>query len=154
MRNSSLYVSKAFDTVFSYGVSKSSSNRRWRQDTLYYLQRGCSVRLVVARRQGRSPSFPSIKFMFQRLQQNFIEVRPRCNLQSRRRRREQDECLVPLGHVLLYRWQNTGARTEHWGTPAVIFLGVENSPATKTSNFLSVRKEAITLKVTKVKLSL
>jgi hypothetical protein len=32
-----------------------------------------------------------------------------------------------------------------WGTPAAIFLGAENSPSTKALNFLSVRKEAISL---------
>jgi hypothetical protein len=35
---------------------------------------------------------------------------------------------------------------EPWETPAAIFLGVENLPYSKTSNFLSVRKEAIILK--------
>jgi hypothetical protein len=41
-----------------------------------------------------------------------------------------------------YRMYITGARTEPWGTPTVIFLGVENSPSTKTLKLLLVIKEA------------
>jgi uncharacterized Zn-finger protein len=37
------------------------------------------------------------------------------------------------------------ARAKPRGTPTTVSLGVENSPSTKTSHFLSVRKEAITL---------
>jgi hypothetical protein len=49
------------------------------------------------------------------------------------------------GASFIYRLYDIGARTEPWDTPAAIFLGVENSPSTKTLNFLSVRKEAIVL---------
>jgi hypothetical protein len=45
----------------------------------------------------------------------------------------------------MYRLYNIGAKTEPWGISAAIFLGVENSPSTKTLNFLSVRKETICL---------
>jgi hypothetical protein len=45
----------------------------------------------------------------------------------------------------MHRLYNIGARTEPSGTPTTISLGIKNSPSTKTLNFLSVRKEAITL---------
>jgi hypothetical protein len=45
----------------------------------------------------------------------------------------------------MFSLYNIGARTEPWSTPAAIFLGVENSPSTETLQFLSVRKEAISL---------
>jgi hypothetical protein len=51
---------------------------------------------------------------------------------------------MPYGHHL-YINCNIGPRMELRGTPAAMFLDVENSPSTKTINFLSVRKEAISL---------
>jgi hypothetical protein len=60
----SFYVAqKALVTVFSIWRSKSSSCRRWHQDTLHYLQGEQFVRLVIVRRQSSgevdrlSPSF-------------------------------------------------------------------------------------------------
>jgi hypothetical protein len=94
--------------------------------------------------------------MFQR-SHNFTSASPRCSLQ-----RTLPTCFsVAWLQVLsanktgwvpgvaraacMYRLYNTGARTELWVTPADIFLDIENSPSTKTLNFLSVRKEAIAL---------
>jgi hypothetical protein len=59
---------------------------------------------------------------------------------------EQDEFQVPQRqHIYIYGLCDIGARTQPWGTSAIIFLGVENSPSNKKLNFLSVRKEAISL---------
>jgi hypothetical protein len=52
---------------------------------------------------------------------------------------------APWGHHLYIDSTIFGQGRNHWGTPAAIFLGVENSPSTKTLNFLSVRKEAVSL---------
>jgi hypothetical protein len=61
---------------------------------------------------------------------NICTVREQSKMSSR--------CRVSIMHT-------TGARTEPWGTAAAISLGVENLPTTKTLNFLSVRKETISL---------
>jgi hypothetical protein len=49
------------------------------------------------------------------------------------------------GASFLYKLYITGASTQPCGTPAATFLGEESSPSTETLNFLSVKKEAISL---------
>jgi hypothetical protein len=49
------------------------------------------------------------------------------------------------GMIYIYRLYNIGVRTKPWATPTASFLGTQNSPFTKTLNFLSASKEAICL---------
>jgi hypothetical protein len=50
-----------------------------------------------------------------------------------------------VGALFMCRLYSIGTRTQPWGTPATIFLGIDNSPSSRTLNFLAVRKEAISL---------
>jgi hypothetical protein len=52
---------------------------------------------------------------------------------------------VPQGHRLYIDCTIFGQGRNLEKTPAAIFLGAENSPSTNTLNFLSERKEAISL---------
>jgi hypothetical protein len=61
-----------------------------------------------------------------------IALRPRCSFFSK-------ETLIHtryLGVSFIYIPYNVGNRTEPYGTPGFIFLGVDISPSTKTLNFL------------------
>jgi hypothetical protein len=62
--------------------------------------------------------------------------------------REQSKISCSCRGGIVYVWTvKYWARTKPWGTPIAIAMatGVANSPATMTSNFLSLRKKAISL---------
>ena len=54
----------------------------------------------------------------------------------------------------MYKLYNIGDRTEPWGTPAFISLGVDVSPSTETLNFLLERNDLISLTVLTEKFNL
>jgi hypothetical protein len=69
-----------------------------------------------------------------------------------------DLCLLPaqccyiIGYIrkveslsFIYSLYNVGDRTEPYGTPACISLGVDILPSTETLNFLCERKELLSL---------
>jgi hypothetical protein len=84
--------------------------------------------------------------MFQPSHHKFTAVRSRCSLQRTRRScfcrvntdiASRARWVPGAARVLfIYRLHNIGARTEPWRILAAIFLGVENSPSTKTLNFI------------------
>jgi hypothetical protein len=58
----------------------------------------------------------------------------------------QQRCIAGAsGALCVYKLYSIGARTDPCGTPAATFLGEESSPSTETSNFLVIKKEAISL---------
>jgi hypothetical protein len=52
---------------------------------------------------------------------------------------------IVWGVSFIYILNSVGDRTEPCGTPALIILGVDISPSTKTENFLLERKEIMSL---------
>jgi hypothetical protein len=103
--------------------------------------------------------FSSLIFVFQCSHHEFTTVRLCCNFCREHNNHasllckyryqpqtEQDKFQVPWGHYIYIYTPRT-----YWGkdvtrcTHATISLGIDNSPSTMTINFLSVRKEAISL---------
>jgi hypothetical protein len=140
----------------------SSSCRKWHQGTLHYLLREYPVCLVVESRQGLwsngAHEFPLHWSLCSSAHTTSLQWGPVavCNEQdfhvllslkyvqilSASRSRQVWDAAGPL---FVYSLYSTGARTEPSGTPASNFLGVENSPSNKTSNFMPVIKEATSL---------
>jgi hypothetical protein len=138
-----------------YGVFMSSSCQKRHQYMLHYLVVACHQGLQVFWR-NISPEFflhwslcssthttASLQWVLVAVGRDNICVSLSRKYRSRLQT-EQDEFQVLRGHDLYVDYTVLGQRRPG-GTPAAILLGVENLPSTKTSHFLSVRKEAISL---------